>query len=73
MILEAVKYMLLGMGVVYVFLIVMVYVLDLQHKLLLKFFPESFEDTPSASPTSKRDKLKKVAAIAAALHHMKKS
>ena len=73
MILEAVKYMLLGMGVVYIFLIVMVYVLDLQHKLLLKFFPESFEDTSSTSPTSKRDKLKKVAAIAAALHHMKKS
>ena len=73
MILEAVKYMLLGMGVVYIFLIVMVYVLDLQHKLLLKFFPESFEDTSSASTPSKRDKLKKVAAIAAALHHMKKS
>ena len=73
MILEAVKYMLLGMGVVYVFLIVMVYVLDLQHKLLLKFFPESFEDTSSTSTPSKRDKLKKVAAIAAALHHMKKS
>ncbi len=73
MILEAVKYMILGMGVVYVFLIVMVYVLDWQHKLLLKFFPESFEDTPPPSPTSKRDKLKKVAAITAALHHMKKS
>ena len=72
MILEAVKYMFLGMGVVYIFLIVMVYVLDLQHKLLLKFFPESFEDN-APPPLSKREKLKKVAAIAAALHHMKKS
>ncbi len=74
MILEAVKYMILGMGVVFVFLYMMVVVLDLQHKLLMKFFPESFEDTPKEPPvTSKRKKLKKVAAMTAALHHMKNS
>ncbi|MRI58760.1 MAG: oxaloacetate decarboxylase [Epsilonproteobacteria bacterium] len=74
MILEAVKYMILGMGVVFVFLYLMVVVLDLQHKLLMKFFPESFEDSSKEPPvTTKREKLKKVAAITAALHHMKNS
>ncbi len=74
MILEAVKYMILGMGVVYLFLTLMVWVLDLQHKLLLKYFPDSFAEPSTEAPQqSKREKLKKVAAIAAALHHMKKS
>ncbi|SMC10017.1 OadG family protein [Nitratiruptor tergarcus] len=72
MILEAVKYMILGMGVVYLFLIMMVWVLNWQHKLLLKYFPESFQK-PEEKTTSKREKLKKVAAITAALHHMKNS
>ncbi|BCD60619.1 MULTISPECIES: OadG family protein [unclassified Nitratiruptor] len=74
MILEAVKYMILGMGVVYLFLMLMIWVLDWQHKLLLKYFPESFEEPKAEeSVTSKREKLKKVAAITAALHHMKNS
>ena len=75
MILESIKYMILGMGIVYIFLFVMVVVLDWQHKLLLKYFPESFEDSAKEQTptTSKRDKLKKVAAITAALHHMKNS
>lgn len=70
MILEAVKYMILGMGIVFVFLYLMVIVLDLQHKLVEKYFPEKEEggETPS-----KKDKLKKVAAITAAIHHMKNS
>ena len=75
MILEAVKYMILGMGIVYLFLLLMVYVLNLQHKLLLKYFPESFEDKnePPTQAPSRQEKLKKVAAITAALHHMKNS
>ncbi len=75
MIMESIKYMILGMGIVYIFLYLMVVVLDWQHKLLLKYFPESFEDSPKEQTptTSKRDKLKKVAAITAALHHMKNS
>ena len=75
MIMESIKYMILGMGIVYIFLYLMVVVLDWQHKILLKYFPQSFEESPKseAVQTSKRDKLKKVAAITAALHHMKKS
>ncbi|BCD67709.1 OadG family protein [Nitratiruptor sp. YY09-18] len=75
MLMEAVKYMILGMGVVFVFLYVMVIVLDWQHKILLKYFPQTFEDESSTpqTKTSRREKLKKVAAITAAIHHMKKS
>ncbi len=73
MILEAVKYMILGMGIVFLFLMLMVWVLDMQHKLILKFFPQSFETKSEPPVTTKREKLKKVAAITAALHHMKNS
>ncbi len=70
---EAIKYMILGMGIVFLFLLLMVWILDLQHKLLLKYFPQSFGDKKEPPITSRRDKLKKVAAITAALHHMKNS
>jgi oxaloacetate decarboxylase gamma subunit len=73
MILEAVKYMVLGMTIVFLFLYLMVIVLEWQHKLLLKYFPEAFEDKKEPTVTSKRDKLKRVAAIVAAIHHSKKS
>ncbi|MRJ03051.1 MAG: OadG family protein [Epsilonproteobacteria bacterium] len=73
MVLEAVKYMFLGMGIVFLFLYLMVVILDWQHKLLLKYFPESFQEESQAPTTSKRERLKKVAAITAALHHMKNS
>ncbi len=70
MVLEALKYMVLGMGIVFLFLYLMVVILNWQHKLVEKYFPQKEE--PSATP-SKRDKLKKVAAITAAIAHMKKS
>ncbi len=73
MILEAVKYMILGMGIVFLFLYLLVVVLEWQHKLLLKFFPEAFEEKKPEPVTSRRERLKKVAAMAAALHHMKNS
>lgn len=69
MILESIKYMILGMGVVFIFLYLMVVILDWQHKMVEKYFPED-EDKPTGI---KKDKLKKVAAIATAIHHMKNS
>ena len=71
MILESIKYMILGMGIVFIFLYVMVLILDWQHKLVEKYFPQK-EETPTKTP-SRKDKLKKVAAIATAIHHMKNS
>ncbi|WP_281950482.1 OadG family protein [Nitrosophilus kaiyonis] len=70
MILESIKYMILGMGIVFIFLYVMVLVLDMQHKLVEKYFPQK-EEPPQAP--SRKDKLKKVAATIAAIHHMKNS
>ncbi|WP_417324697.1 OadG family protein, partial [Halarcobacter sp.] len=36
---EAVKFMALGMGIVFIFLIVMIYALKLQAKIIGKYFP----------------------------------
>jgi oxaloacetate decarboxylase gamma subunit len=73
MLLEAIKYMVLGMSVVYLFLYLMVLVLDFQHKIVEKFFPEKETPKPKPPTLSRKEKLKKVAAIVAAIHHMKKS
>ncbi|WP_187647180.1 OadG family protein [Nitrosophilus labii] len=70
MILESIKYMILGMGIVFIFLYLMVVVLNWQHKLVEKYFPET-EEGPKTS--SRKDRLKKVAAITAAIHHTKNS
>jgi len=69
MILESIKYMILGMGVVFLFLYLIVVILDWQHKMVEKYFPEDEDKTTEI----KKDKLKKVAAIATAIHHMKNS
>jgi len=38
---EALKFMILGMGVVFSFLIIMIFVLKAQAALLTKYFPEN--------------------------------
>jgi len=64
---EAIKYMVLGMGIVFIFLYLMVIILDWQYKIIHKYFVK--DETPQKP--SRREKLKKVAAIAAAIHHHK--
>jgi len=71
MIIEAVKYMILGMSVVFAFLYLLTLILEFQHKIIKKYFKE--EPTKPQKPAkNKKDKLKKVAAIAAAIHHQRK-
>lgn len=68
---ESVKIMLLGMGTVFLFLIIMSYLTQLMSKMILKYAPEtplSPEPTPRAQAKRSDDKAK-VAAIAAAIHH----
>ena len=71
---ESVKFMLLGMGTVYIFLIIMVFIMNLMSKIINKYFPEP---NPSTSPTQKQtasnanEKPKVVAAITAAIMHHK--
>ncbi|RXK14319.1 sodium pump decarboxylase subunit gamma [Halarcobacter mediterraneus] len=71
---EAVKFMILGMGIVFLFLIVMVYALKLQAKIIAKFFPEKEEAKPTKSKTtqaSNNNNTAKIAAIVAAVQHHK--
>ena len=68
---ESIKIMFLGMGTVFLFLIVMNFLTILMSKIILKYFPEAPkapEPTPRAQVKRSDDKAK-VAAIAAAIHH----
>jgi len=69
---EALKFMALGMGIVFLFLAVMIFALKLQAKLIAKFFPQEVK----ASDNSKHLQTKVVnnedqvtAAITAAIIH----
>ncbi|RUM44364.1 MAG: hypothetical protein DSY46_05820 [Hydrogenimonas sp.] len=69
MVAESFKYMVLGMGIVFTFLYIMVIVLQYQAKLIAKYFPEE-PDQPSGGASTGLDK-KKVAAVIAAIQHHK--
>ncbi|OHD85454.1 MAG: hypothetical protein A3J39_09385 [Sulfuricurvum sp. RIFCSPHIGHO2_12_FULL_44_8] len=65
--------MFLGMGTVYLFLIIMIYMTKLMSKLLLRYFPEapkvhSHTSAPKA-PVQKNNENAKIAAILGALQH----
>jgi oxaloacetate decarboxylase (Na+ extruding) subunit gamma len=66
---EGFKFMVLGMGTVFSFLIVMIGTMNLQSYIIHKFFPEP-EVIPENS-SRKTDKNAKVAAITAAVMHHK--
>ncbi|WP_419773617.1 OadG family protein [Halarcobacter sp.] len=72
---EAVKFMVLGMGIVFIFLIVMIYALKLQAKIIGKYFPEKSTPVPT-KPTrttgaEKSNETAKIAAVVAAVQHHK--
>ena len=74
---EGLKFMALGMTTVFLFLILMVVVMNIQAKLVNKFFPQKV--TPSSSKKSmrshsatKQDDGATVAAIIAAISEFKK-
>lgn len=77
--LESIKFMLLGMGVVFIFLTIMVYAIKIQAALIAKFFPVK-EKPPVAKPQThathaptSASTAQKVAAITAAIHHHNQS
>lgn len=74
-ILDGLKFMVLGMVTVYLFLMLMIFVLRIEHKIVRKFFPSKIipqapqpvlneNVTPSSS-----DDLALIAAITAAIQH----
>ncbi len=69
LLLESVKFMVLGMAVVFAFLTLLVFVVNLQAKIISKFFPEKIASAPS---TSSSDDAQHVAAIVAAVTEFRK-
>ena len=76
MTIEGLKYMVLGMTTVFLFLLLMIYVLKLQTKLLNKFFPQkpvSVAPVKSSAPsTVSTQEEETIAAITAAITEYKK-
>lgn len=68
LVIEGLKFMLLGMGIVFSFLIIMIFAMNIMSKVIHKFFPEP-KVTPSAPKTQQNDNKKVVAAISAAIMH----
>ena len=65
---EALKFMALGMGVVFLFLFILVQLIKVQASLIAKYFPENTSKTP-ATPVGNttEDENRRVAAIIAAV------
>lgn len=76
LIVETLKFLVLGMSTVFMFLVLMVFVVELQSKIILKYFPQKEEPIlyPKASQkVQKKDDLAIIAAIATALKLYKKT
>ena len=70
LILESLKFMVLGMTVVFTFLIILIMVVNIQAKVIAKYFPEDAPTTPNT--TGKADEAHHVAAIIAAVTEFRK-
>ena len=69
---ESVKFMFLGMGVVFAFLTIMIFVLKAQGAILTKYFPvENKVVSVTPKSTNERTDNAKMAAIIAAVQHHK--
>jgi len=64
---EALKFMVLGMGVVFLFLFILVKVVELQASLIAKYFPQNTPKTPATPAVDTEDENRRVAAIVAAV------
>ena len=65
---EGFKFMGLGMGTVFIFLIILIISMNIMSKVLNKFFPEVAPVLDNRSST-KKDNKKVIAAITAAIKH----
>lgn len=73
LVIESVKFMILGMTVVFIFLSTLVWLMGFQAKLLNRFFPE--KETPVVSNRSRsqrEEERKRTAAIIAAIAEFRK-
>jgi len=71
---ESLKFMVLGMIVVFIFLVVLVELMKLQAKLIEKYFPEKEVQPPTrGNNTKKVDDSQRTAAIIAAITEFNKN
>ena len=73
MFLESIKIMFLGMGTVYLFLTIMIYMTKLMSKLILRYFPEApkihLHTSAPKVQVQKNNENAKIAAMLGALQH----
>ena len=67
LVIEGFKFMGLGMGTVFLFLIIMIVMMNLMSTIINKFFPEP--QASAKAPIAKQDNKKVIAAITAAIAH----
>ena len=70
---ESIKFMMLGMGIVFAFLIILIFILKAQGALLTKYFPAENKVVPNVNlkDSSVKNETAKIAAIIAAVQHHK--
>lgn len=66
---ESIKFMVLGMGTVFSFLILMIIAMNIQSKIIHRFFPDKPNAEKSTKKASKGVSKNKVAAIMGAIIH----
>jgi oxaloacetate decarboxylase gamma subunit len=69
---ESLKFMVLGMLVVFIFLVILVQVMKLQAKIINKFFPEKAPEVAPVSSINATQETHHVAAIVAAVSEFRK-
>jgi len=69
---ESIKFMILGMTIVFLFLFVLVQIVKLQAFIINKYFPEKAPEIPQSTPAGS-DNAHHVAAIIAAVEEFRKN
>jgi len=69
---EGLKFMVLGMLIVFVFLVVLVQVMKLQAKIINKYFPEKEPVAPTPNVVDSDEDARRTAAIIAAVTEFRK-
>jgi len=69
LVLEGFKFMGLGMGTVFLFLIILIFMMNLMSKIINKFFPEVKPNANASVVNNQNNNQKIVAAITAAIKH----
>ena len=73
LVVEGLKFMVLGMGTVFVFLSIMILVIGIQAKIVDKFFPDAPVDPESVTITTVSSKKNKIAAVMGAIFFFKQN